>query len=78
MADIAEVVSRRKDDLNLSFQDIAQKSGLTDSSVKRIADGKTKNPKIENLRSISRALDMSFEQFLKECGYFTEDSENDI
>lgn len=44
MADIAEVVSRRKDELNLSFQDIAQKSGLTDSSVKRIADGKTKNP----------------------------------
>ena len=66
MIDIAEVVSKRKDELSISFQEIAKRSGLTDSSVKRIADGTTKNPKIGNLALISQALEMPFEKFLKE------------
>ncbi|WP_289835181.1 helix-turn-helix domain-containing protein [uncultured Phocaeicola sp.] len=78
MIDIAEVVSKRKDELSISFQEIAKRSGLTDSSVKRIADGTTKNPKIGNLALISQALEMPFEKFLKECGYFSEDGKYDF
>lgn len=78
MADIADVIIRRKDELGLSYEDIARKSGLSDSSVKRIADGTTKDPKIGSMLALSRALEMTFFSFLNECGYFLEVTEDDI
>lgn len=78
MIQISQVVSRRKSELGLSFQQIAEKSGLTDSSVKRIADGKTQNPRIDNLAALACALEMTFAQFLKECGYLKEGESNDL
>ncbi len=76
MINISEVISKRKDELDISYQEIAKRSGLTDSSIKRIADGTTKNPRIKNLAAISKALGIPFEEFLRAGGYFLEDEKN--
>lgn len=54
----------RRAELKLSFQDLADKTGLSKSTLHRYETGKTEKLPVEKARLIASALDMPLEQLL--------------
>lgn len=75
MSKLTEFMQQKKKSLNLSYETIAIRSGLSDTSVKRIMDGQTSDPRINSLMGIAKAFNISFYTLLKECGYISDEEE---
>ena len=51
-------------------------TGLNESNLGKILNKKTKNPRIDYLLAIAKALDLTNDEFAELCGY-RKDEEND-
>ena len=61
---------------NISIYKLSKLADLDDGMLNRIINGKTKNPRIDTLIKIVKALDLDDHEFAELCGY-RKDDEND-
>lgn len=61
---------------NISIYKLSKLADLDDGMLNRIINGKTKNPRIDTLIKIAKALDLNEHEFAELCGY-RKDDEND-
>ena len=61
---------------NISIYKLSKLTGLDDGMLNRIINGKTKNPRLDKLIKIAKALDLNEHEFAELCGY-RKDDEND-
>ena len=54
-----EALKQRKKELKMTLQEISDKSNIPKRTVDGIFSGKTKNPRIDTLQAIERALGLS-------------------
>lgn len=60
-----EILQKRKDDLDLTYQAIANSSGIPVNNLKKIFNGYTADPQYNTLRSIVHALGMTMDDLEK-------------
>lgn len=63
MRRICDVLSARKNELDISIDDIADKSGVPRSTVAKIISGATPDPQYQRLSAIVGALDLTMDEF---------------
>lgn len=56
-----EILTRRREDLGYTIDDLVAKSGVPKGTVAKIMSGITPNPQFETLRSIAYALGLALE-----------------
>jgi len=61
---------------NISIYKLSKLTGLDDKGLGCIINGKTKNPRIDTIIKIAKALDLDDHEFAELCGY-RKDDEND-
>lgn len=59
MEDIIAKIKKRRTDLNLSYQELANKTGLSKSTLQRYETGAIKNMPIDKLETLASALNVS-------------------
>jgi transcriptional regulator with XRE-family HTH domain len=64
MANIAENVRKARKKAGLSQDKLAREAGVAYNTVVKIESGENKNPTIETLRSIAKALDVSVDEII--------------
>lgn len=62
---------------NISIYKLSKLADLDDGMLNRIINGKTKNPRIDTLIKIAKALDLNEHEFAELCGY-RKDDENEF
>lgn len=62
---------------NISIYKLSKLADLDDGMLNRIINGKTKNPRIDTLLKIAKALDLNEYEFAELCGY-RKDDENEF
>lgn len=62
---------------NISIYKLSKLADLDDGMLNRIINGKTKNPRIDTLIKIAKALDLNEYEFAELCGY-RKDDENEF
>lgn len=63
---ISEKIKNRRESLEMSYQTLAEKTGLSKSTLQRYETGGIKNIPIEKLRLITDALGISINELLNE------------
>lgn len=56
---------------SISIKKLSQIAQLNDSHIGKIINGKTKNPGIDYIVAIAKAMKLSDEEFCELCGYKT-------
>jgi len=64
MANIADNVRKARKKAGLSQDKLAREAGVAYNTVVKIESGENKNPTIETLRSIAKALDVSVDELI--------------
>lgn len=64
MANIAENIRKARKKKGLSQDKLAREAGVAYNTVVKIESGENKNPTIETLRSIAKALDVSIDELI--------------
>jgi len=64
MANIADNVRKARKKAGLSQDKLAREAGVAYNTVVKIESGGNKNPTIETLRSIAKALDVSVDNLI--------------
>lgn len=54
-----EYLKQRKNELNMTTEELSERSGVPIGTLNKILAGQTTDPKFETLKSICRALDIS-------------------
>lgn len=62
---LVAVLSTSMKEAGLNQKSLAVKAGLNDTAVRDILKGRSKNPKLDTLHRLARALDFSFEEFAR-------------
>ncbi|WP_270464027.1 helix-turn-helix domain-containing protein [Faecalibacillus intestinalis] len=60
----------------ITVYQLSKMTGLNESNLGKILNKKTKNPRIDYLLTIAKALDLTNDEFAELCGY-RKDEEND-
>lgn len=58
-----EKISEYKKKLNLTTEELSEKSGVPIGTLNKILSGATKDPKLETLKSIAKVLGLSLDDF---------------
>lgn len=64
MANIADNIRKARKKAGLSQDKLAREAGVAYNTVVKIESGENKNPTIETLRSIAKALDVSVDELI--------------
>jgi len=64
MANIADNIRKARKKAGLSQDKLAREAGVAYNTVVKIESGENKNPTIETLRSIAKALDVSVDDLI--------------
>ena len=64
MANIADNIRKVRKKVGLSQDKLARKAGVAYNTVVKIESGENKNPTIETLRNIAKALDVSVDELI--------------
>ncbi len=64
MANIADNVRKVRKKAGLSQDKLAREAGVAYNTVVKIESGENKNPTIETLRNIAKALDVSVDELI--------------
>lgn len=59
--------------MNIKIYKLSKLADLDDGMLNRIINGKTKNPRIDTLIKIAKALDLNEHEFAELCGYRKDD-----
>lgn len=60
----------------ITVYQLSKRTGLNESNLGKILNKKTKNPRIDYLLTIAKALELSNDEFAELCGY-RKDDENE-
>jgi len=63
---LADNLKRYRNEKGLSQEQLAQKSGITYSTLAKLESGVNKNPTVKTLQQIARALEVTLDELLKE------------
>lgn len=64
MTDFAQKIRLYKVKLDLSNKDLAERTGLPVTTISRICSGSTKNPTLNTVKLLAKALDCSVEELM--------------
>ena len=64
MANIADNIRKARKKKGLSQDKLAREAGVAYNTVVKIESGENKNPTIETLRNIAKALDVSVDELI--------------
>lgn len=64
MANIADNIRKARKKAGLSQDKLAREAGVAYNTVVKIESGENKNPTIETLRNIAKALDVSVDEII--------------
>ena len=70
---IKQIITKR----NISIRKLSSITKLNDSHLGKIINGKTKNPGIDYLLAIAKALDLDDHEFAELCGYRKDDKDEE-
>lgn len=76
MKNLGDYISRIRYRRGLSQRKLANRAGISNSTVHRIEKGIIKNVKPQVLRKLSDALDLSYQELLYYAGYLNEKEVN--
>ena len=62
-----EKIAEYKKKLNLTTEELSEKSGVPVGTLNKILSGATKDPKLETLKSIAKVLGLTLNDFDDEC-----------
>ena len=63
---LAENIKRLRKEENLSQEQLAQKAGITFSTLAKLESGFNQNPTVKTLQQIAKALDVTLDEIMKE------------
>ncbi len=63
---LAENIKKFRKQRKLSQEDLAQKAGITYSTLIKLESGVNKNPTVKTLQQIATALDVSLDELMQE------------
>jgi transcriptional regulator with XRE-family HTH domain len=63
---LAENIKRYRMEKGLSQEQLAQKAGITYSTLAKLESGVNQNPKVKTLQQIATALEVSLDDLMKE------------
>ena len=61
-----ENIKKYRKESNLSQEQLAQKAGITYSTLAKLESGHNQNPTVKTLRQIAMALDVTLDDLMKE------------
>lgn len=64
-----KIIKRKMEEKKLSNLKLAKICNLDDRSLGKIINGETKNPRIDTIIKVAKALELSDHEFLELCGY---------
>ncbi|WP_239406487.1 helix-turn-helix transcriptional regulator [Erysipelatoclostridium sp. An15] len=70
-----EILKNKMKEKNISIYRLSKITGLNDTGIGRIIGEKKKNPQIETIVKIAYALDLTNDEFIKLCGYKSDENE---
>ena len=63
---LAENIKRYRNEKGLSQEQLAQKAGITYSTLAKLESGVNQNPKVKTLQQIARALEVTLDDLMKD------------
>ncbi len=63
---LAQNIKKFRQQLKLSQEELAQKAGITYSTLIKLESGANKNPTVKTLQQIANTLDVSLDQLMEE------------
>jgi transcriptional regulator with XRE-family HTH domain len=63
---LADNIKRYRNGKGLSQEQLAQKAGITYSTLAKLESGVNQNPKVKTLQQIARALEVSLDDLMKD------------
>lgn len=60
---LGELISKYRKEMNMTIDDLAEKSGVPKGTINKIIGGVTKAPTLENVRAIAYALGKTLDDF---------------
>lgn len=60
---LGAIISQKRKQAGLTIDDLAERSGVPKGTLNKIINGYTRDPQIETVKSIARALDCTLEDF---------------
>ena len=63
---LAENIKRYRIEKGLSQEQLAQKAGITYSTLAKLESGANQNPTVKTLQQVARALDVTLDDLMKE------------
>lgn len=61
----------------ITVYQLSKMTGLNESNLGKILNKKTKNPRIDYLLTIAKALDLTNDEFAELCGYRKDDKDEE-
>lgn len=61
--ELGELISKYRKELNMTIDELAEKSGVPKGTINKIIGGVTKAPTLENVRAIAYALGKTLNDF---------------
>ena len=61
--ELGAIISQKRKQEGLTIDDLAERSGVPKGTLNKIINGYTRDPQIETVKSIARALDCTLEDF---------------
>lgn len=68
--ELGELIRELRKKRGFTQRQLAQLAGISNTEVKRIEDGKRKQPSQEILKKLAKPLGISYEEILKAAGYY--------
>jgi transcriptional regulator with XRE-family HTH domain len=66
---LGSTLRRRRITAGLTLREVAERTGMTISTISRLEVGEIETPKPEHLQRLARALDIEIEELYGEAGY---------
>ncbi len=74
---IGRYIADIRNEKGISQRELAEKSGISNTEVSRLENGKRINPSPATLKAIANALEISYADLMKAAGYIEEAHEED-
>ena len=72
METLAKILRKTREELGHSQRWVADRAGISNTSLRKIEEGITKKPEVETLARLAKALRLSFELLMEKAGYLPE------
>ena len=74
---LGETIRVAREKKGLTHEQLAKKVEMRKAHLKRIEEGKVKQPQVRNLKKLAECLDLDFKFLLKEYGYIEKNTKQE-